>query len=292
MKLSVCTISFRHQLISLKQIALWAQRNNFCGVELWGVHARNLGELPECNRDWLKSHNLKVSMLSDYLPLIGDKKIATDKTSHLCRLAQNWGAKKLRTFAFDRGSHLVTIEERKHIALRMRELCNIAEANGIYLVVETHPNTLADTLESTLQLLDEVNHPALRINFDVIHLWEAGDEPVQAFKALQNLIVHMHLKNVTARNLLEVFAPANVYAPAGRRDGMVNLFEGEFDFQQFLKSVLNNSQFPWQELDASLEWFGPNVMSTLEHDGREIAKLQTEHSRKPGVMIKHTASVV
>lgn len=99
MKLSVCTISFRHQLISLQQIAHWARRNHFQGIELWGVHARNIGTQTECNYEWLKSLGLNVSMISDYLPLGGDKKAAVEKTMQLCTLADAWHTKKLRTFA-------------------------------------------------------------------------------------------------------------------------------------------------------------------------------------------------
>lgn len=273
MKLSVCTISFRHQLISVQQIAHWAQRNQFQGIELWGVHASNLGTQADCNYEWLRSLGLYISMISDYLPLNGNKKIALAKTEHLCQLAQVWRTKKLRTFAGDKGSDCISIEERKVWVSRLRELCEVAESFGTFVVVETHPNTLADTLLSTQQLLEEVDHRALRINFDVIHLWEAGCDPVQAFQLLEPFIVHMHLKNVSARELLHVFAPANVYAPAGKRVGMVSLFEGAFDFKGFLSFVMTQAQSCWNELDASLEWFGPDVMNTLAHDRREIACL-------------------
>ena len=42
MNVAVCTISFRHQLISIDELASWAQAQRFQGIELWGVHARNL----------------------------------------------------------------------------------------------------------------------------------------------------------------------------------------------------------------------------------------------------------
>jgi 3-dehydroshikimate dehydratase len=277
MNLSLCTISFRHQLISLGQIAQWAAHHGFQGIELWGVHAKNLIERPEYDIDWLEAKNLRVPMISDYLPVQGDRKVALQEAGKLCRLTQAWRAKKLRTFAGDRASSAVSREERQRWVTRMRELCEVVAAHGLYLVVETHPNTLADTPGSTLQLLEEIDHPALRLNFDVIHVWEAGAEPFAIFRELEPFIVHMHLKNISARELLHVFAPPNVYAPMGNRAGMTRLFDGAFDFSSFLRSLMSEFQLAWEGMDASLEWFGADVLSTLAHDGGQLQQFESEH---------------
>lgn len=282
MKLSVCTISFRHQLISLEEIATWAKAKQFDAIELWGAHAKNLVDMPDCdreyNRDWLSAQNLSVSMVSDYLPLDGDLDKAVASTQLLCQLTQSWGAKKLRTFSGNKPSADVSAPERQAMTQRLKQLCQIVADHGLQLVVETHPNTLADTLESTLQLIDEVDHPALRINFDVIHVWEMGSDPIKALKSLQPLIVHLHLKNISDKKLLNVFAPGNIYAPAGSREGITPLFEGAYDFKEFLRVVMSQSQLPWQDMDASLEWFGPKVLSTLASDSRELIALQADYA--------------
>lgn len=274
MKLSACTISFRHQLISLDEIATWAKTRAFHGVELWGVHALNLREFPHYNAQWLVEHNLKVSMISDYLPLGGDETVAIKKMATFCQLANFWGAKKIRSFAGDKASSKVSGDERKAWVGRLRKLCDIAAASGCYLVIETHPYTLADTLESTQSLISEVNHSHLKINFDVIHVWEAGDDPRAAFLSLAPNIEHMHLKNIRDHSLLDVFKPANVYAPAGMRDGMVGVFDGAFDFNDFLQFVIQQKRVDWQTLDVSLEWFGGDVLHTLDMDQQAIRALQ------------------
>jgi 3-dehydroshikimate dehydratase len=274
--LSLCTISFRHQLISLDQIAQWATRHRFQGIELWGVHAKNLVDRPEYDSDWLHAKGLCVPMVSDYLPVQGDRALALQETTKLCRLTQSWGATKLRTFAGDKPSHAVSPDERRAWVRRMRELCDVVAAHGLFLVVETHPNTLADTPDSTLQLVNELDHPALRLNFDVIHVWEAGAEPMAVFRELRPVVAHMHLKNVAARESLAVFAPANVYAPMGDRSGMTRLFEGAFDFHGFLRSLIGEDPQAWDGLDASLEWFGPDVLATLAHDGEQLLRVASE----------------
>ncbi len=278
MKLSLCTISFRHQLISLEEIARWAMQHHFNGIELWGVHAKSLGQGSDYNREWLRERDLRVPMLSDYLPVGGDKSVAIDKASDLCALARRWGAQKIRTFAGNRASDEVNAEERLAWVRRLRDLCEVVESFGIRLIVETHPNTLADTLASTLQLIDEVDHPALKLNFDVIHVWEGGTEPIEAFRKLLPLVDHMHLKNVLSRDWLGVFSPQNVYAPSGERGGMTRLFDGAYDFETFLHTVKAEFPFVWNEMDASLEWFGSDVLLTLEQDGLRLLQFDADAS--------------
>lgn len=269
MNLSLCTISFRHQLLSLEEIARWAVPRGFSGIELWGVHAAGL----DCAPGLLRSHGLKVPMLSDYLPLHGDRHAMFDKTINLCRLARHWGAGKLRTFAGNKGSHEVTAAERRDWTRRLHELCEVADGHGVKLLVETHPQTLADSHDSTRRLIEEVNHHALRLNFDVLHLWEAGDDPVESLREFAPLIAHMHLKNVRSRSFLHEFAPGNVYAPAGTRGGMVRLFEGVYGYHEFLAHVIKETAL-WPTLDASLEWFGPDAFTVLEHDALQITRLE------------------
>lgn len=275
MNLSLCTISLRHSLISLGEVAGWAAARGFSGIELWGVHAMNLRDRTDDESGLLQSHGLRVPMLSDYLPVQGDHQAMIEKMLDLCGLARRWEAGKIRTFAGNKGSHEVSAEERHQWTRRMHELCDLAEDHGVNLVVETHPQTLADTRESTLQLVDEINHPALRLNFDVIHVWESGTDPAKFIREVEPLVAHMHLKNVRSRSFLHEFLPGNVYAPAGSRAGMVQLFGGAFDYRKFLATVMTGTAL-WPELDASLEWFGPDVLETLEQDAGQLFLLEAE----------------
>ncbi|MFD5850999.1 sugar phosphate isomerase/epimerase [Cytobacillus oceanisediminis] len=272
MKLSLCTISFRHHLQSIDQIAHYAQTNGFQGIEIWGVHAKNLAEDIHYGSEWLSSYNLETTMLSDYLPLDAPLPVLMTEMQKLCALAHRWGTKKIRTFAGTKGSADISRLERIELVSRMKMLCKMAEAEGQMLLVETHPNTLTDNPSSTLQLIEETDHSALRVNFDVLHIWESGVDPIFALKQLRPYISHFHFKNIQARSQLGVFAPNNVYAAAGSREGMVSLFEGAVDYRMFLREASN-----LMEMDASLEWFGPNVKDILTKDSKEIMRvLQAE----------------
>lgn len=272
MKLSLCTISFRHHLQSIDQIAHYAQKNGFRGIEIWGVHAKNLAEDIHYGSEWLSSYNLETTMLSDYLPLDAPLPVLMTEMQRLCALAHRWGTKKIRTFAGTKGSADISRLERIELVSRMKMLCKMAEAEGQMLLVETHPNTLTDNPSSTLQLIEETDHSTLRVNFDVLHIWESGVDPIFALKQLRPYISHFHFKNIQSRSQLGVFAPNNVYAAAGSREGMVSLFEGAVDYRMFLREASN-----LMEMDASLEWFGPNVKDILTKDSKEIMRvLQAE----------------
>lgn len=268
MRVSLCTITFRHHLISLGEIAAWAQSNDFQGIELWGAHARNLAQQPDRNAEWLDTFGLAVPMISDYLPLDADPETLRRKTVDLCRLARRWRAKKIRTFAGNRGSLATTGEDRQRIVESLRAICAITASYGIHLLAETHPQTLADTAASTMRLIEEVDHPFFAINFDTLHVWEGGDDPVSVHRTMKPYIRHYHLKNILDRSDLSVFEPANVYAAAGRRDGMTPLFEGTVDYVRFLSEISGDPQ-----ADASLEWFGNDCLDILRRDRRQVRQV-------------------
>jgi 3-dehydroshikimate dehydratase len=267
MKLSICTISFRHHLHSMEQLAQFAKTQGFQGIELWGIHAKNLVDEPHYGADWLSSYGLETSMLSDYLPLDAPVSEMMAETERLSALAKRWGTNKIRTFVGKQGSSDTSKKERAELIVRLTMLCDYLESQGQNLLVETHPNTLTDNLPSTMQLLEETNHSSLRVNFDVLHIWESGMNPIVAMKQLRPYISHFHLKNIASRAQLDVFSPNNVYAAAGSREGMVPLFEGAIDYGEFLAEAVST-----MEVDASLEWFGSNVMSVLAKDSQEVKK--------------------
>lgn len=272
MRLSLCTITFRHHLLSMGEIARFARGSGFDGIELWGVHARNLG--PGDHAEWLAAYDLRVPMLSDYLPLDASPEVLTARMSDLCGLARNWGAPRLRTFAGTKGSAATSADERAQIASRLRLAAAYLADHGLKLLVETHPGTLADTTASLVRLLEEIDHPALKVNFDTLHVWEGGDDPYRAHDTLAEHIDYYHLKNIRDRSDLPVFEPANVYAAAGRRDGMTGLFEGALDYEPFLETLPAHAE-------ASLEWFGGACFTVLPADLSRVRDVTADRTDEP-----------
>ncbi|MBK5487463.1 sugar phosphate isomerase/epimerase [Bacillus sp. TH17] len=276
MKYSLCTISFRHQLISFTDIVQFAYENGFEGIELWGTHAQNLymqeRETTEREIDYLKDKNLEVTMISDYLDisLLADFQKTMEKCEQLVTLANWFNTNKIRTFAGQKGSEDFSEQERKEYVERIRMICDLFAPHNMYILLETHPNTLTDTFPSTLKLLEEVNHPYLKINLDFLHIWESGADPVDSFHRLKPWIQHYHFKNISSAEYLHVFEPNNVYAAAGSRVGMVPLFEGIVNYDEIIREVRDTDHF------ASLEWFGHNAKDILKEEMKVLTNRKLE----------------
>ncbi len=144
----------------------------------------------------------------------------------------------------------------------MKGICRVLDSAGQRLLLEFHPNTATDTVEATIRLLQAINHPACRINFDVLHVIESKADPVEAYFRLASYVDHLHLKTVANVDQFSVFEPTNVFAASGSREGMVPLFEGIVDYHQFFEDVSGHLD----HLTASLEWFGPDPDKRLKSD--------------------------
>jgi 3-dehydroshikimate dehydratase len=156
---------------------------------------------------------------------------------------------------------------------RLRELARMASEHDSYLVIETHPNTLADTLSSTLRLLRETAHDHLRVNLDFLHVWELGSAPIDAYRELKAWTVNYHLKNISGRNRLDVFAPDNVYSPSGDRSGLTALSDGIIDYSAIIEQLVRDDS----PHTASIEWFGEQPFRYLES---ELAWLKKQESQR------------
>lgn len=266
MNLSICTISFRHQLISIEEIADWAQKNHFQGIELWGAHAKNLADQPHYNEQWLAGYNLRTTMISDYLPLDSPEPVLKASVQQLAQLAVHWGAKKIRTFAGGSASKATSPASFKQLVAQLQKACDWLAHYQLNLIIETHPNTYADTVDSTLELLKHVARSNLKINFDVLHIWESKAEVIPALEALLEHIDHFHLKNIISEEYLDVFTPTTVYSASGSREGMISLFEGAVNYKAFLQYVNEHRETHIKSIDASLEWFGGDCKETLNRD--------------------------
>jgi hypothetical protein len=71
------------------------------------------------------------------------------------------GAPRIRIWAGDTGSAQATRDERRAVVTASRAAAAQAADAGVRLAFEYHGGTLTDTAESTVRLLEEVDHPAV-----------------------------------------------------------------------------------------------------------------------------------
>ena len=74
--------------------------------------------------------------------------------------AEILGAPTVRVWAGNLGS--AECPDRRPVVESLRAICGTAAARGLTVTLECHNNTLTDTVDSTLRLLEEVGSPALK----------------------------------------------------------------------------------------------------------------------------------
>lgn len=224
--------------------------------------------------DEMFSCGLEINMLSDYTPLMGDLPIEVllKEWQETVQAAKAFHTNKLRIFAGNLSSECLDEQDWERCTERLNALCALAEREEVYTVVETHPGTAADGLDSTLRLLRQTDHPALKLNLDFLHIWESGADPLAAYERLKPWIVNTHLKNVESLQWLEVFSPDNIYSPSGSRRGIVPLAEGKMDCQAIMKRLIMDHI----EASASLEWFGAMPFEILKSELGWLKGLEAE----------------
>lgn len=79
---------------------------------------------------------------------------------------------------------------------RTAELCRVAEACGVKIAIEVEPNQLFRNLNIFLEVADKVNSPALKLNFDVGHLYLSEVDLDRAIERAKDYIVYSHIENM------------------------------------------------------------------------------------------------
>ena len=84
----------------------------------------------------------------------------------------------------------------EQLITKTRLLCNTAEENGVKIAIEVEPNQLFHNLKIFFDVVEKVKSPALKLNFDVGHIYLSE---VDLFKAIDNckdFIVYSHIDNM------------------------------------------------------------------------------------------------
>ncbi|HIE29449.1 TPA: sugar phosphate isomerase/epimerase [Candidatus Poribacteria bacterium] len=105
---------------------------------------------------------------------------------------------------------------------RTRELVKYAQAQNVTIAMEPHVGAAIDTPEKVIQLLELVDSPFLKVNFDISHFDIIGLNIEETVAALAVHTVHTHVKDQRGR------VPNYEFLIPG---------EGDFDYVSYLKAM-------------------------------------------------------
>lgn len=196
----------------------------FAGVEIWG-RAEHISDPV----DWkhvesiaqtIKKCKLQVSMYGSYVSVGNeDWKQKAEESLRICKIIN---APVMRIWAGGKEPHQADEDYWKEMVARQKVFCQMAADAGVILAIEMHGGTLAFTIPGSERFLAEVDHPSLKLNFQV-----TDNEPNYLDRAIPTL--GAHVVNIHAQNhRTEIESDGKEVRP------LVLIEEGDFDYAELL----------------------------------------------------------
>jgi inosose dehydratase len=210
-------------------------RLGFDGVELsvfpgFTTELNRLGPAERRNiRQLLDQHHLQLPSIAVHRDLVVDD-------------PEQWAA----NFAYLRGAIDLAVElagpdgmpvidnlvggksgefDQQHARLveRLREVLDYAAPRGVTIAIEPHVFTILESPFTTKQIVDEIDSPWLRVQFDISHFDILGYTIEETVPVMAPLAAHTHVKDQRGRS------PDHEFLIPG---------EGPFDYVRYLNAML------------------------------------------------------
>ncbi len=138
----------------------------------------------------------------DYSP--GDRnyrRVVRDRIIHLTEMADLFGADHVCIYSFKRPIDRITPSHRADNAAFLADLSEICARRGRLLLVENEPRTLTSTCAELSDLMQRCIPPSLRISWDVVANWRAGEIPWAGgvFEPIGQYVIRVHEAGARAR---------------------------------------------------------------------------------------------
>lgn len=187
-------------------------------VEVRAVWKQNIALLGNEELDRMKAaltqHNMKVSVICSpfgkcYLPgsrlaTKQGKSLSRNPTynleffDHLCEVAHFFGTRYIRIFAFIRDTINPKQNTWDRIVSTLKPYVERAEEQKVILLIENEHICFTDTISHTLQLFEEINSPAFKLNLDPGNFWNVHEATTpEAYEVFyqKGMVAHMHIKD-------------------------------------------------------------------------------------------------
>jgi len=197
MQVCLCTISYRERLLDVALEA--AARIGFTAVELWGREPHVSEAYDESRlrgvRTMAEERGLSIPVLGSYLYL-GNMSHREDAVTLVDTLHNAHGLHTpvVRVWASDVGSARASDEVWEKTVGEAQEACDRAAKMNVVFAAEMHDDTLADTGASALRLVEAVDRPNFRLNYQPATRPDTED-PLARLELVLPHVVHVHCQN-------------------------------------------------------------------------------------------------
>jgi len=121
-------------------------------------------------------------------------------------LADRLNARNLIVVSGDIRPGIDRSEQRAAIIQALRRAAPIASAAGLGLLLEPlntrvdHRGYFLDSTLEGLELIHAIDHPAVRLLYDIYHSIVMGEEPTEVLRGSGDLVGHVHIADVPGRH--------------------------------------------------------------------------------------------
>lgn len=173
------------------------------------------------------------------------------------------GAKYIRIY----GGNLTAgdtdhLEERwAKLVESLRELGDKAAAKGVTLVVENHFNTMAVSAKQGAKLMQDVDHPAVRILYDQANLtFTENEDYEEAIRTQQQYVAYMHVKDLVFKEGV-AFTSSDVAHPKEEERNVYTRIVGEgvLKWPEILRMVKDCGYDGWLSLEYERRWHPDDI---------------------------------
>ncbi len=109
------------------------------------------------------------------------------------------------------------------------DLAKMAEKYGVTLCVKAHVGAAIYNTPTTLKVMEAISSPAFGIDMDPSHIYRAGENPVDALKAVVSRVKHIHIRDCKGRQ-------QNPGKPEDQANG-----RGDIDLLGYIRVLHDNS---------------------------------------------------
>ncbi|WP_165967177.1 sugar phosphate isomerase/epimerase [Jeotgalibacillus sp. S-D1] len=202
----------------------------------------------------IRKYDLKVSTLSSWAvnpcTFSGEPKYNNKDENHhqkmrqvldrLLDLADAFDATYIRIYPLHRNEGFDQLSENekeleyKYNAQILKGHAEHAQKRGKVLLVENEPPTLANTVGELAKIMEYADHPNLKVNWDIVNGWRAGEYPtLQQYEKIKGNVHQVHIKGAS-----RVINSSTNDNPHGLFNNFTIAGQDDFDHEEIMKALL------------------------------------------------------
>lgn len=251
MKAGFCTNVFKSDEMeyAIRRLA----ELGYDGLEFWQQYLDNVDI--KWLKDLMDELKLETAQVCPYFNFTGTEeewKESINLAKRYIGIALTLNCKRIRIFTGHiAGSSATDIQWEMGIK-GVRELCDLGLEHNLDFILEMHYDSLMDTSDNALRLIEGVDRPNLKINLQVPI---DGEDIFYSAQKLGKYTAHLHAHNWITR------------------DGKINytfLDSGEIDFERFIKTLQEEGFDGYISIEHALHH---PVWETAEHEIRYLKNI-------------------